>query len=88
MIPKGLLWAPEDVDRDNLLELPEQYIEIYEETRTANGFNFVMKSVESGVHEITVQIMTDAKKGFEKADVRAVIGKRTLVVEAVRMAND
>lgn len=88
MILKGLLWAPADVDQEGLLELPEQYIEIYEETRTSNGFNFVMKNVESGVHEITVQIMTDTKEGFEEADVGAVIGKRTLVVEAVRMAND
>ena len=83
-----ILWAPEDIDPDNLLKLPEQYIEIYEETRTSNGFNFVMKNVESGVHEITVQIMTDTKEGFDGANVGAVIGKRTLVVEAVRMVND
>lgn len=92
MVLKGLLWAPEDfepIDPEGLLELPEQYIEIYEETRTANGFNFVMKDVESGVHEITIQIMTNTSSDVENGhgDVGAVIGKRTLVVEAVRMVN-
>jgi hypothetical protein len=88
---KGLLWAPEDfapIDPENLLALPEQYIEIYEETRTANAFNFIAKNVGSGVHDIQVQVMTDASSDFEGARLGAILGKRTLVVEAVQMAHD
>jgi hypothetical protein len=88
---KGLLWAPDDfdgIDPDGLLELPEQYIEIYEETRTANAFNFIAKNVGSGVHNIEVQVMTDASADFEGARIGAVLGKRTLVVEAVQMVHD
>lgn len=88
---KGLLWAPDDfdaIDPDGLLALPEQYIEIYEETRTANAFNFIAKNVGSGVHLVEVQVMTDASADFEGARVGAVLGKRTLVVEAVQMIHD
>jgi hypothetical protein len=88
MILKGLLWGPDDVDPEGLLELPEQYIEIYEETRTANAFNFVAKNVGSGVHEIEVQVMTDTTEGFDGGAVGAVLGKRTIVVEAVQMVHD
>jgi hypothetical protein len=88
---KGLLWAPDDfdaIDPEGLLDLPEQYIEIYEETRTANAFNFIAKNVGSGVHHIEVQVMTDASADFEGARIGAVLGKRTLVVEAVQMVHD
>ena len=85
MILKGLLWAGSDL---GMAALPEQYIEIYEETRTANAFNFVLKNVGQGVHGVKVQVMTDTKEGFDGANVSAVIGKRTLVVESVRMVND
>jgi hypothetical protein len=88
---KGLLWAPEDfdpIDPENLLALPEQYIEIYEETRTANAFNFIAKNIGSGVHDIQVQVMTDASSDFEGARLGAILGKRTLVVEAVQMVHD
>ena len=85
---KGLLWAPGDVDPGGLLGLDDQYIEIYEKTRTANGFNFVMKNVGAGVHNVTVQIMTDVEPGFDEGKAWAIIGKRTLVVESVRMVND
>ena len=88
MILKGLLWDETQVVPAETVVLPEQYIEIYEETRTANGFNFVLKNVGQGVHDVKVQIMTDTAKGFDEANVAAVIGKRTLVVEAVRMVND
>jgi len=88
MVLKGLLWAPADVDPEDLLKLPEQYIEIYEKTKTANGFNFVLKNVGQGVHDIQIQIKTHTEEGFDGAKVGAVIGKRTLVVESVRMVND
>lgn len=88
MMLKGLLWSPSQVDPEGLLALPEQYIEIYEETRTANAFNFILKNVGSGVHYIKVQVMTDTLEGFEGASVAATLGHRTLVVESVRMTND
>jgi hypothetical protein len=88
---KGLLWAPENfdpIDPEDLLDLPEQYIEIYEETCSANAFNFIAKNVGSGVHTIEVQVMTDATADFEGARIGATLGKRTLVVEEVQMVHD
>jgi hypothetical protein len=84
---KGLLWSPAQFE--NITELPEQYIEIFEETKSANGFNFVIKNVGSKpVHMVKVLWMVDTLAGFEGGAASAVIGKRTLVVEAVRMVND
>jgi len=86
MILKGLLYNESQV---NMTGLPEQYIEIYEETRTANGFNFVMPNVLSGAHNVTVWAKAKQVQDNPKNTVAfmPVIGKRTLVVEAVRMDN-
>lgn len=81
---KGLLWSGSDV---GLLDLPTQFIQIYEETRSANAFNFLLPNVGVGVHTVKIQIMTDKSAGFEGGNAGAVIGKRTLVIEAVRLTN-
>jgi hypothetical protein len=84
---KGLLWS--NASFVNMTTLPEQYIEIYEETRSANAFNFVIKNVGSKpVHQIQVYWSVETLAGFEGGAASAVVGKRTLVVEAVRMVND
>ena len=88
MVLKGLLYSGSQVEGT---DLPEQYISIYEKTKTANGFNFVMKNVLSGDHNVTVQARAKQEQtGNPKSPVgiTPVIGKRTLVVEAVRMVND
>ena len=84
MTLKGLLWSGAQL----LLDLPEQYIEIWEKTNSAHSFDFLVPNVGVGVHNVKVQIMTDTQAGFEGADVGATIGDATLVVEAVRLVNN
>jgi hypothetical protein len=80
----GLLWSGSQL----LLDLPEQFIQIWEQTKSAHSFDFLFPNVGVGVHNVKVQIMTDTKTGFEGADVGATIGDATLVVEAVRLVNN
>jgi len=84
MTLSGLLWSGAQL----LLDLPEQYIQIWEETKSAHSFDFLYPNVGVGVHNVKVQIMTDTTAGFEGADVGATIGDATLVVEAVRLVNN
>jgi len=91
MILKGLLWSPSQVDPNDLLKLPVQFIEIYEKTKSANGFNFVIKNVGSGVHTIKVEWVAETRVNPDpegNENLLAVVGARTIVVEAVRMVND
>ncbi len=80
----GLLWSGGQL----LLDLPEQYIEIWEKTKSAHSFDYLFPNVGVGVHNVKVQIMTDTQAGFEGADIGATIGNATLVVEAVRLVNN
>lgn len=80
----GLLWSAPQL----MLDLPEQYIQIWEQTKSAHSFDFLLPNVGVGVHNVKVQIMTDTKAGYEGADVGATIGDATLVVEAVRLVNN
>lgn len=83
---KGTLWG--STTSPIFVGLPDQYIEIWEKTRSANAFNFLVPNVGVGVHTVKIQIMTDKQAGYAGGDAAAVIGKRTLVVEAVRLVND
>lgn len=60
-------------------------IEQYLATRTANGFNWVLPDVGSGVH--TVQVLADLTT-FTDSDlfVQAGVGHRTLIVEPTHLA--
>lgn len=80
----GLLWSGSQL----LLDLPEQFIQIWERTNSAHSFDFLVPNVGVGVHNVKVQIMTDTLAGFEGADIGATIGDATLVVEAVRLVNN
>lgn len=80
----GLLWSGSQL----LLDLPEQFIQIWERTNSAHSFDFLVPNVGVGVHNVKVQIMTDTLAGFEGADIGATIGNATLVVEAVRLVNN
>jgi hypothetical protein len=80
----GLLWSGSQL----LLELPEQFIQIWEKTGSAHSFDFLVPNVGVGVHNVKVQIMTDTQAGYEGADIGATIGDATLVVEAVRLVNN
>src|SRR5512143_2032098 len=80
----GLLWSGSQL----LLDLPEQFIQIWERTNSAHSFDFLVPNVGVGVHNVKVQIMTDTLAGYEGADIGATIGNATLVVEAVRLVNN
>ena len=56
-------------------------------TRTANAFNWVTLNVGSGIHEVVVkaQLVAEATTG---AQARAMVGKRSLVIEPTKLAND
>lgn len=80
----GLLWSGSQL----LLDLPEQFIQIWERTNSAHSFDFLVPNVGVGVHNVKVQIMTDTLAGYEGAAIGATIGNATLVVEAVRLVNN
>ncbi len=83
----GTLWEP--ANSTYFTGLPEQYIDIYEETRSANGFNFIVPDVGVGVHTVTIQAYVDTgSNGIPaKYSAGAIIGKRTCVIEVDRLAN-
>jgi hypothetical protein len=59
----------------------------YLETRTANGFNWILIGVGQGVHEIVVkgQLETDV---IGAGEAQAAIGKRTVVAEPFMFAHN
>jgi hypothetical protein len=62
-------------------------IRTFMETRQANGFNWMALNVGSATHKIEVKAELIAT-GTEKASALAVVGKRTLIVEPVKSANN
>jgi len=86
---------PYDPDVENpedcVLELPE-YVRLMLETTSANGFNYLALNMESGCHDIKVWATVELKDGaideVAEEDVAAIIGKRTLVIQEVRLIND
>jgi len=82
---RGLLWTGSQVGMD---ALPTQFIELYMKTRDAHCFNFVVKDLDSGVHQIKVfWKSTWSGVATDLGDLTAMVGKRSMVVEAVRMVN-
>ncbi len=83
---RGLLWSGAQIGMD---ALPTQFIELYMSTRDAHCFNFVIKDLDSGVHQIRV-FWKSTWNGVatDLGDLTAMVGKRSMVVEAVRMVND
>jgi hypothetical protein len=56
-------------------------------TRTANAFNWIALNVGSGIHDIQVLAQLETQtQGTGEA--MAGVGKRTLVVEPVKLAGD
>lgn len=61
--------------------------ETHQNTRQANGFNWMALDVGSDTHEIQVHAeLTETAMGDEVAE--AVVGNRTLIVEPTKAAND
>lgn len=64
----------------------DQQIDQYLSTKAANSFNWMQVNVGSGVHEIVVKGELEAQvTGVGEA--QAGIGKRTLIVEPLRLSN-
>jgi hypothetical protein len=65
-------------------------IERYLETKHANAFNWVSLDVGSGVHNVTVKAQLEGHAEAEDGEARAkaLVGKRTLVIDPVKMPND
>jgi hypothetical protein len=63
-------------------------IRSYLDTRTANAFNWIALNVGNGVHSVVAraELITETDDDLALAD--AVVGKRTLVVEPTKLAND
>jgi hypothetical protein len=62
-------------------------ISLFLKTRAANAFNWVALNVGSGIHTLQVKAQLDASvTGGTFA--QAAVGKRTLVVEPAKLAND
>lgn len=64
-----------------------QTIELYLRTKSANAFNWITMDVGSGTHAIVVKGQLDVLV-TGSGDAAAAIGKRTLVVEPTKLAND
>jgi hypothetical protein len=65
-------------------------IERYLRTKTANAFNWIQLDAGSGVHDIEVKVQLEGHAETEtgEAQAKALIGKRTLVIEPVKMPHD
>ena len=63
-------------------------IEQYQQTKSANAFNWLRQNVGSGTHviEVKADLSTDATMTFANAE--AIVGNRTLIIEPTKMAND
>jgi len=65
----------------------EQTLETYLRTRTANAFNWITLNVGHGIHSIEVKAQLETQvDGVGEA--KAAVGKRTLIVEPVKLAHD
>lgn len=62
-------------------------IEQYLRTKSANAFNWILLDAGAGMHDIVVKARVDAKV-TGAGDAFGAVGKRTLVVEPVKLAND
>lgn len=75
-------------------DVPE-YVRLLLNTTSANGFNYLMLDMDPGCHDIrvwaTVELKGEKVEGEEVpagVEVAGIIGKRTLVIEEVRLINE
>lgn len=63
-------------------------IDTYLATKSAHSFNWIALNLGSGVHTITAHALLTETTSDDDAFADAVIGKRTLVAEPTKLAND
>jgi len=66
---------------------PQELIQLCLSSKSANAFNWVAMNVGNGIHTIEVRASLDQRVtgiGF----AQAAVGKRTLIVEPAKLAND
>ena len=87
VVLRGLLWDELEVMPVEGVILDEQWIELYQKSRTANTFNFYIENVGSGVHGVRVLARIEAYGNTDDpySGVEALIGPRTLVVHEVNL---
>lgn len=70
----------------------DDVIKLFNRTRYANAFNWVALNLGNGVHEVKVfarlvaKLVSDGNPSEQLA--KAAVGKRTLVIEPAKLAND
>ncbi len=63
-------------------------IRLFQKTRSANAFNWGALNVGNGIHTLVVKAQLDASVTGVGTFAQAAVGKRTLVVEPAKLAND
>ena len=63
-------------------------ISLFQKTRSANAFNWGALNVGNGIHTLVVKAQLDASVTGVGTFAQAAVGKRTLVVEPAKLAND
>jgi len=72
----------------SLFDDDDATIDTYLATRSSHAFNWIALNIGSGVHTFSVKTLLTETTSDDDAFADAVIGKRTLVVEPTKLAND
>lgn len=72
----------------SLFDDDDATIDTYLATRSSHAFQWIALNLGSGVHTFSVKTLLTETTSDDDAFADAVIGKRTLVVEPTKLAND
>lgn len=78
----GAEFTENEGDEDN------ETIRNYLRTRSANSFSWIFLNAGAGTHSLQVFAQLDAQVNMGEGDAEAAVGKRTLIVEPVKLANN
>src|SRR2546427_200152 len=65
-----------------------EVIKLFQKTRSTHAFNWGALNVGNGIHTLVVKAQLDASVTGVGTFAQAAVGKRTLVVEPAKLAND
>ena len=72
----------------SLFDDEDATIRTFERSREASAFNWMALDVGSGIHTITVKADLQTFTSSAQSTALAAVGKRTLIIEPVKAAND